>query len=50
MYPHQINVKGSVCCIQTLEEGCILMEASLSTKSIKIMTKDIFEDEEPKKL
>lgn len=35
-YPHQINMKGNVCCVQTLEEGRIIMEASLVDKSIAV--------------
>lgn len=33
-FPHQINIKGNRCCINTLEEGNIILEANLGEKKL----------------
>jgi hypothetical protein len=35
-FPQYINIKGDTCCIQTLEEGPIIMTANGADKTISI--------------
>jgi hypothetical protein len=44
-YPHQINMKDNICCVQTLEEGPIVIKADAASKVLEIKAVQVFEDE-----
>lgn len=49
-YPHQINIKDNLCCVQSLEEGPIVLRADLASKAIEVLAEDVFEDDTWRKI